>query len=344
MAKSKLFYSKTFIKDLLIIAALCQTDHEAPKTARQILKEVERSWSEIFPNEPLNKSSKKNFVTATISRHVRDMNRSGLYKIEVHEDNKRGYYNARKLFNTAEAAAVTAMIYQTTSLSAAEKQKFFDKIKSATDIDGQSIVYGFGRQLKLDGEPTKNFSQCLCKIQIICRSIVEGKKISFCLRPNSASQNRTYRIAEPLAVVVKGGEFFLTAKGDDSPTPIDFKLRLMSELEICRDEFQSDKNFSLARHMSKERDCGEPIELMISFPESFIESVVERFGCGKVKSLAPNGNIFDGERQFRATILVKENECLYRWLRCHCDRVKTNFPNRIRQTLKKQLAMMISRL
>ena len=90
----KLFYSKNFIKNLLIVEALQKTDRETPKTSRKILQEVERSWKKLFPNEPLDESSKKKMIPATISRHVFDMNQSELYKICLHEDNKRGYYNA----------------------------------------------------------------------------------------------------------------------------------------------------------------------------------------------------------------------------------------------------------
>ena len=53
----KLFYSKNFIKNLLIVEALQKTDRETPKTSRKILQEVERSWKKLFPNETEEKMS-----------------------------------------------------------------------------------------------------------------------------------------------------------------------------------------------------------------------------------------------------------------------------------------------
>ena len=115
MADNKLFYSKTFIKNLLIVRALLKTDYEAPKTSQQILHEVEGNFKKFFPDE---KFAEK---TATISRHVRDMNQSGLFSIKVHPDNKRGYFNARQILTTAEASVMGAAIYQTASLTVYDK-------------------------------------------------------------------------------------------------------------------------------------------------------------------------------------------------------------------------------
>ena len=129
MAERKLFYSKNFIKTLLIIEALRKSDPEAPKTSRQILREVKNVWAKIFPNDPLKESSDKNLVTATISRHVHDMNLSGLYDIRVHEDTKLGYYNASPLFTTAEAAVLVATLYNVSGHCCRREEKPFREDK-----------------------------------------------------------------------------------------------------------------------------------------------------------------------------------------------------------------------
>ena len=329
---NKLFYSKLFIKDLLIIEALIQTSLKAPKTSQKILEEVEIKWNKIFPEEPLTESSTK---TVTVSRHVCDMNRSGLFNIQVHPDNKRGYYNAKPIFNTGEAGALGAMIYHTSSLCAADKKKLFDKIKSVTDTDGDSIIYGFDRQVK---DNPKN--ACLFKIHKICKAVVEGRKIKFELkqdsRPNAESERVT---ASPYFIICKDDEFFLTAKDDKSLTLTDFKIGLMSKIELA-EKFDSDKNFSLSKNIGKQ------VELKINFPESFIERVIERFKGLKFSPIVANGRKTDDRKEylFRTTIYVGEDDGLYQWLRQHCDKVNVIAPNNVKENLRKQFSRALTNL
>lgn len=330
--ESKLFYSKNFIKNLLIVEALRKTDRETPKTSRQILKEVERGWRKLFPNEPLDESSKKKLIPATISRHVFDMNQSKLYKICLHDDNKKGYYNASRLLTAAEVGVISAAVYGM-SLSVDEKKILFEKIKSVTDTDGSSIVYRFERQMKL--EPG-GIQPSLQKIQIINKAIVESKKITFYNRQDRLIENWVEVTASPQIIFLKDDEIYLTAKVENVWQ--DFKIKLIKHIEIQDEGFQSEKNFSLRRHLSGVNEDAPIIELKISFPQSFIEKIFEHFKRKRIVSFAPNGIFSEGERQFRATIFLNEDETLYEFLRSHCDKVKIFSPKCIKENLKAQLS------
>ena len=81
-SKTKII-SKNFIKDLLIIDALQNADRENPKTAREIIIEVERKLNELFSDDfpkPNVELLKNNPVPPTVSRIVNDMNLSKLYQ------------------------------------------------------------------------------------------------------------------------------------------------------------------------------------------------------------------------------------------------------------------------
>lgn len=329
MAERKLFYSKNFIKTLLIIEALGKSYQEAPKTSRQILREVKRAWEKIFPDEPLKESSDKNLVTATISRHVHDMNLSGLFDIRVHEDTKLGYYNAKPLFTTAEAALLGATLYNLTAIDADEKQNLFGKIKTATDIDGGSIVLGFERRLK--HKPQRK-TQSLYKVNTICKAIVEGKKIRFNLKRNRITDDYKQITASPHWVIEKDNELFLTAKVDGSATPTDFNLTLISKIKILDERFHSGK--------SELEETAPPIELKITFPESLVGKIIERFD--RIKTIAPNGNFADGEYQFSAIISAKDSAELNHFLFQHCDKIKINSPHNVKDRLKAQLSKALS--
>ncbi len=327
-----------FIKHILMVESLKKSSHEAPKTAKQIQGEVERRWKEFFPNEPANKP----MSLLTIHRQVKAIRASGLYQIKNHEDNKRGYYNAEHVLSTAEAAILSAAVYQMASLTVDEKNRILARLKSATDTDGSSIIYSFERQIRLEGKPNGRHQPSLPKIKSICRAIVEGKTINFYLRQDSVVDDGQNVIASPEFIIRKDNELYLVASVDGSQK--DFKIALMSNIEIREEGFQSEKRFSLKRHLSGSVEGTPLIDLKLSFPESFIENVVERFGLNQIIGLAPNGRVEGGENQFRVTIRIGENEGLYRWLRQHCNKVKVTCPDGVRDNLKEQLSKALDRL
>lgn len=327
-----------FIKHILMVESLKKSSHEAPKTARQIQREVEREWKKIFPNEPADKP----MSLLTIHRQVKAIRASGLYQIMNHEDNRLGYYNAEHVLSTADVAVLGAAVYQMASLTIDEKNRILSRLKSATDTDGGSIVYSFERQIRLEDKPIGRQKPSLPKIKSICRAIVEGKTIKFYLRQDSAIDDGQNVSASPEFIIRKGDELYLTASVDGSQK--DFKIALMSKIEIQEEEFQTEKNFSLRRHLSGSVEDTPPIDLKLSFPESFIENVVERFGFNRIKSLAPNGRVEGGENQFRVTVRIGESEGLYRWLRQNCNKVKVTCPDGVRDNLKEQLSKALGRL
>lgn len=228
------------------------------------------------------------------------------------------------------------------SLTIEEKNRILSRLKSATDTDGGSIIYSFERQIRLEDKPNRRQQPSLPKIKSICRAIVEGKTINFYLRQDSAIDDGQNVTALPEFIIRKGDELYLVARVDGLQK--DFKIALMSNIEIRDEEFQTEKNFSLRRHLSGSAEDTPPIDLKLSFPESFIENVVERFGLNRIKSLAPNGRVEGGENQFRVTVRIGESEGLYRWLRQNCNKVKVNYPDGVRDNLKEQLSRALGRL
>ena len=325
-----------FVKHILMLESLIRSDREAPKTARQIQAEVERRWKEIFPTAP---ADDKPLSLQTIHRQVKAIKASGLYNIKSHADNKLGYYNTSQILSTAEVAVISAAIYQSASLNVDEKKRILTRLKSATDTDGTSIIYSFERQIKIDDKPNIRTQSILHKVKTICRAIVEGKTITFSLRKNSAADDWHEVTASPCFITGKDNELYLTALVGKAHE--DFKVALMRNIEIQSEEFQSEKNFSLKQHLDRTREDAPLIELKISFPESFIENVIARFGRNRISHLASNGRIEDGENQYRVTIHLREDERLYDWLRRHCNKVKVAAPNAVKANLKNQLLKAI---
>lgn len=183
--KSKII-SKTFIKDLLIIDALQNTDINNPKTAREIIREVEERLYELFPEDFPKSEDNELKVTATVSRHVHDMNLlKELYKIEIHRDNKLGYYNANEgkefIFTPAEFALIAVALYRTPSISTEETKRIIKKFKSIIGTTGEMFSYAIlDEQIKFwQGIRRKTHREILPIISTLLRAIIEERRISF---------------------------------------------------------------------------------------------------------------------------------------------------------------------
>ena len=178
------FNSKRFIKDLLIIDILGKTNYENPKNIPQILKELQERWNKLFPNEPIH--IEKNF-TATIPRHVSDMNKTGVYDIRTHEVLQRGYYNAKVsadvknfVFTPEEFAIIAMALYRTPSISKEETQKILKKFENLVNTANEPFKKFLQTHIKYCQElKRKNARNTLPILQDILYAIINGKKIQF---------------------------------------------------------------------------------------------------------------------------------------------------------------------
>ena len=198
MSSNAKIFSKNFIKDLLIVNALQNTDRENPKTAREIIKEVETTLHELFPKDfpkpdvELLMNPKKFKVPPTVSRIVNDMNLlPELYKIETCADNKLGYYNANEgrefLFTPAEFALIVIALYRTPSISTEETETIIKKFKSLIGTTGDMFSYAIvNKQIKIwQGIRRKTHRKILPIISELLKAIIEGRQVTFNLYERS---------------------------------------------------------------------------------------------------------------------------------------------------------------
>jgi enamine deaminase RidA (YjgF/YER057c/UK114 family) len=177
------FYSKNFVKVLLLADILKNSSYDSPKNANQIVSELPTRLDEIFPD-----SLEDNKITATtIVRHVQDMNRSKCFDIRTHKNKKYGYYNATKfnngnnvVFTSGEFAIIATILQRISSISEGETQEILSKFENLVDTLGESFNYFLKRQNKhLKKELRKTKRDTLPTVYEISRAIVEERKIQF---------------------------------------------------------------------------------------------------------------------------------------------------------------------
>ena len=270
-SKTKIF-SKTFVKGLLIIDALQNTDRDNPKTAQEIIKEVDEKLYELFP-DAFTKSEAEPTKTglATISRHIHDMNLlPELYKIETCSDNKLGYYNASEgkefVFTPAEFALIAIALYRTPSISTEETETIIKKFKNLIGITGDMFSYAIvDKQIKVwQGIRRKTYHEILPIISELLKAIIESKQVSFNLYARSArykgekiplqTRKKQRKSAEEITDTFRVSPYFLAWEDDecyliayshypnyDSPEGqqlTHFKLSLIANLKILEDDIE----------------------------------------------------------------------------------------------------------
>lgn len=264
--------SKTFVKDLLIIDALQNTDRDNPKTAQEIIKEVDEKLYKLFPDDFKKSGDKPNKTgLATISRHVHDMNLlKELYKIEAPCGTWLGYFNANEgkefVFTPAEFALIAIALYRTPSISTEETETIIKKFKSLVGLTGDMFSYSIvDKQIKVwQGIRRKTYREILPIISELLKAIIEGKQVSFNLYERSARykgekiplQTRTkqrksdeviiekFRVS-PYFLAWENDECYLIAYSNypnyDSPEGqqlTHFKISLIANLKILEDDIE----------------------------------------------------------------------------------------------------------
>lgn len=258
-------YSKTFIKDLLIIDALQNSDRDNPKTAREILEEVQRRLIELYPEDFTafeNDEKSPKGVSATISRHIQDMNSTGLYDIKVHRDNKLGYYNATEgknfPFTPAEFALIAIALYRTPSISTEETKEILKKFENLIGLTGNMFRYAIVKKQieQWIGIRRKTSRRVLPIITELLKAIIETRKITFNLYERSFNDTyekisfqkrfKTRKKDEEIIVTYKVSPYFLVWENDEcylighdpkNDTPegqqlSHFKISLIANLKI----------------------------------------------------------------------------------------------------------------
>lgn len=217
---AKDLYSRNFVKDLLMIEILKDTDSENPKTAKQIFDEIERLWREnenlkniSFYSEDEKSRLKSEKVSATITRHIHDMNKSGLYEILTCDEKKKGYYNktgdknfisdttepvSKKIeenfiFSSAEFAVIAMALYRTPSISTEETQQILNKFKDIISPEGAEFNDSLQKQIEYwGGIRRKPARKILPIIFEILKAISNRKQIKFRMYDRNFSSEQKY--------------------------------------------------------------------------------------------------------------------------------------------------------
>ena len=207
------------IQFLLLIDALKDTNPKHPKTSRKLMQDMEAAWQELFPEEPPAALS-----TTTIGRHIKAMNRSGLYHIATCKNSKEGYYRDSFPFDAAEFSLIAQALYRSVSISAKETETLLGKFFNQTDNLGEEWLEITLKQLRRTAPHRKTSRMTLPIIRVILQAVGKQQKLRFNYyerddrdvgrmkkRGDEASGQATFYTVSPYYLVWNRDECYLIA-------------------------------------------------------------------------------------------------------------------------------------
>ncbi|SEH38669.1 helix-turn-helix transcriptional regulator [Selenomonas sp. KH1T6] len=159
---------------LLLIDALKDTNREHPKTTKELIQDVAAAWQELYPDEPPATIS-----PSTVGRHIKAMNKSGLYHIATCKNAKDGYYCNKFTFEAAEFSIIAQALYRSVAISTAETRSLLQKFLNNTDDLGEEYLDIMMKQMQRTSPRRKPTRATLPIINTILDAIWKQKKLRF---------------------------------------------------------------------------------------------------------------------------------------------------------------------
>ena len=159
---------------LLLIDALKNTNREHPKTTKDLIQDVAAAWQELYPDE-----SPATISPSTVGRHIKAMNKSGLYHIATCKNAKEGYYCDKFTFEAAEFSIIAQALYRSVAISTAETRTILKKFLNNTDDLGEEYLDIMMKQMQRTSPRRKPTRKTLPIIETILETIWKQKKLRF---------------------------------------------------------------------------------------------------------------------------------------------------------------------
>ena len=213
MTENKNFYSTKFVLDLLLIDSLQNTNKENPKTSKKIKSDMTKYWQKYLPQEEA-----KTLGEAAISRHIHDMNESGLYSIKTCEDTKKGYYNEKFSFDLAEFAFIAMALYRSPSISIKETESILNKFINHINGLGKEYLQMILNQIKRTNPRRKSGRAILPIMNKIVYAICQHKKIAFYVYDFNDKQAKNMKLQiddKGKVIKYKVSPYFLVSDADE---------------------------------------------------------------------------------------------------------------------------------
>lgn len=312
-------------KLLCVLDILKETDEAHPITANRIVSRLKRQGIDA--------------ERKSVLRDIAALSEYG-YDIELHSDNKLGYYLANRDFEDWELAFLCAAASSARFLTKTETERLTNKIMSLSSVSGKKklkAVHSVKWDNKAENPAVKIY------IDKIISAISESKSIEFQYIYTDEQLNKKLKrngfryIVSPYSLYWSSDRYYLIGRTENHNNLSCYRLDRMKDLEISDNRFVSaetilgenaDLKISSYVQETLYNYSGGKITLQLSAESSAVDILLDYFGDKlRVKT--------DGER-LSVSIRTTESEGLYRWLMQYSTLVTATAPESVVNEMVKR--------
>lgn len=259
-------------------------------------------------------------------------------------DKGKGYHVGSREFELAELKLLVDAVQSSRFITEKKSEALIRKIEKLTSThEGRKLQ----RQVYVANRVKAENESVLYSIDHIHEAIAAGKKLKFIYTEWNLNKELVPRnggkpyITEPKSLIWEGDNYYLVAYDCNAGIDKHFRVDKMLSVEVSDEkaEHDTDKKFDIAVYVREHFGMfsGEPRTVTVSFPNSLVGVVLDRFGRD-VRIIKRD------EEHFAARLDVHVSGQFFGWLAGLGSRVHIEAPEDIREEYKDYISEILGAL
>lgn len=190
--------------------------------------------------------------------------------------------------------------------------------------------------------------QIYYSIDALTSAILEKKQLTFRYFDYNARAERVYRKegaryeVNPLGMVYSDDNFYLVCFHDKYGDPANYRIDRMTDTQVedsAMTRLKEYENFDLPAYKRElfAMYSGEPTQITLSFPQTFMDVMIDRFGT----DIAP---VCNGNDEYLLHTTVRVSKTFFAWLTTFEGRIRIVAPETVKEKYRDFLCRIMESL
>ncbi len=245
-----------------------------------------------------------------------------------------GYFLAQREFELPELKLLADTVSSSKFLTEKKSLSLIKKIESLASVYQGREIQG---QIYVADRPHSINEKIYITIDVIQRAISENKKISFKYFDYNISKKKIYRedrrVCSPYVLICDNSNYYLAAYYEKYSRVVNFRadrIEAVQLLDVPADPKPPDFELSSYLTSSFSMFSGESVSVKLSFDNSLINVVLDRFGMDVM--IVP-----ESEESFTINVSINPQAPFYGWLFQFGGKVKILSPESVKEEYNAML-------
>ncbi len=278
----------------------------------------------------------------TIRDDIAVLNEYGVEIIGERQGNGKVYHIGSRLFELAELRMLVDAVSSSRFITKNKSDILIEKLTKLTNEENRPSLTA--KIFTADQIKTTN-PRVFLTIDIICRAITAGKKISFHYIAYTPQKQRVLRdegrqyTVSPFALIWNDDRYYLAAQYKQENSVVTFRIDRINDVEILEENAIRGDSFNPSEYASKTLlmyDDGVSEQTVTLLSENkLMQNVIDKFG-EEIET-----NIVDDEH-FSAKVTVRPSRTFFSWVFGFCGGIRILSPQSVRRDYEELLRRVLS--